>query len=188
MKGGHMKKSIIIVGAPRSGKSTLAQKIVNELEGYSIICADNFTSSYMRTCKMLGVRYVDLSIPRTQSYCFLENCMYYENSINYVFDTKEYDEEIIEENKDKFFIIFLGYSKLTAEELFDNIRQNDKENDWTYIESNWKLKLYCESFIEESKEKEQIAKDHNYWYIDTSYDRDHTFYKIVSKLKEMIDD
>ena len=33
--------------------------------------------------------------------------MHYENSINYVFETKEYDEEVIENNKDKIIVIFL---------------------------------------------------------------------------------
>lgn len=181
-----MKKSIIIIGPPRSGKSTLAQRLVKELRGYSMIGADNFPASYIGTCRRLGIKDINLAVPIAMSFDFLKQCMYYENSINYIFESKEYDEEMIEKNKDKFIIVFLGYPKLTEKELFNNIRKYDKKNDWTYIEPNWRLKLHCEFFVKDSKEKSEIAKKHNYWYIDTSYNREHVLNDTVDKIKALL--
>lgn len=181
-----MKKNIIIIGPPRSGKTTLAQKIVKELKGYSLISGDNFSASYISACKYCGIRSINIDFPKIQCYHYLTECMYYENKINYVFESSYYNEDLLKQNSNKFLIIFLGYSKLSESELFNNIRKNDKKNDWTYIESDQQLKFYCEEFVKASKEKEQIAKDNNYWYIDTSYNRDTILNEALMKIKSII--
>lgn len=183
-----MKKNIIIIGPPRSGKTTLAQQIVKELNGYSMISGDNFSSSYIVYCRHLKNYEININLPIIQSYYYLRECLRYENTINYVFETSHYKEDLIKECGDNFLIIILGYSKLTENDLFNNIRKYDQENDWTYIESDNKLKMYCKSFVEESKEKEQIAKEHNYWYVDTSYNRDGILNETFRKIKDIIDE
>lgn len=183
-------KSVIIIGPPRSGKTTLAKKIIKEFNGFSLISADNFNSSFIKTCKEMEITSINMAIPRRQCFNYCLESMYYEDDINYVIDVGEYDEIMIEKLKNNSIILFLGYSNLTSEKLYNNIRKFDKPNDWTYIESNFILSKYCDSFINKSKSLEKIAKDNNYWYVDVSKDREkillNTFEKIKSMLNENI--
>ncbi len=182
-----MKKNIIIIGPPRSGKSTLAQMIVKRCRGFSLISVDNFRTSYSSVCRE-DCRVIDSSVPIRMSYRYLEECAHYENSINYVLESCDYLEEAIEKSRNELIIVFLGYSGLTVEELFDNIRKYDNERDWTSLESDGMLRLFCEAFLRESKRKEEIAKEKDYWYVDTSKNRkevlEKTFMKIVEILEE----
>ncbi len=181
-----MKKSIVIIGPPRCGKSTLAQMLVKELKGYSMISGDNFTASYVNSCRDFDINRFEIHIPRKQSFYYLLECMQYENSIDYIIESSHYYEDIIEKYKDYFLIIFLGYPQLNEQTLFEYIRKNDNENDWTYTQSDFKLERYCRAFVAENKEKEEIAKTHNYWFVDTSHNRDKVLKDTIKKIKKIL--
>lgn len=181
-----LTKNIIIIGPPRSGKTTLAKKIVKEFNGFSLISGDNFKSSFIGACKKMEITSINMAIPRSQCFYYCLESMHYEDDINYVIDIGDYDEEMFEKLKNNSIIIFLGYSNLTSEELYNNIRKYDKPNDWTYIENDYILTRYCDSFIENSKMLEKIAKDNNYWYVDVSKDRENILLNTFGKIKGML--
>lgn len=181
-----MKKNIIIIGPPRCGKTTLAKKIVKELKNYTLISQDNFKSSFIGTCKELGIYSINMAIPKKQCFKYLFESMHYEDDLNYVVDVSDYDEEVIKSIRDSSIIVFIGYSDLNSEQLFKNIRKYDKSNEWTYIESDWRLSYYCEHFIKESKYLEKVAKENSYWYVDVSKDREYALSNTFERIKGML--
>jgi len=184
----EIKKNIIIIGPPRSGKTTLAKKIVKEFNNFSLISADNFTTSFICTCKDMAINSINMAIPRKQCFYYCIESMHYEGDINYVIDVGDYDEEMFERIKNNSIIIFLGYSNLNSKELYNNIRKFDKPNDWTYIEGDYMLSRYCDAFIEQSKSLELIAKDNNYWYVDVSEDRECVLLNTFEKIKTILNE
>ena len=179
-------KNIIIIGPPRCGKTTLAKRIVKNFNNFSIISEDNFRTSYISVCNDLNMDEFNLAIPTKQCFYYLEESIEYENDLNYVLDTSTYKETLIEKFKDNSIIIFIGCNGLTKEEIFNNIRTYDKETDWTYHESDYKVGLLCETIIRESKKYKEIAENNNYLYYDTSYDREKVLEKAFNEIKELI--
>jgi len=179
-------KNIVLFGPPRSGKTSLSKKIIKEFNNFSLISQDNFKASFMRTCEELDITSINIAIPIKQTINYFLECIYYENDINYVVDLTDYEDDFIDKIKDNCIILFLGYSNLTNEELYNNIRKYDKENDWTYTEPDNRLNVYCDFFIKESKKLEQIAKDNNYWYVDVSKDREEVLNETFKKIKDML--
>ena len=65
-----MYKNILIIGAARSGKTTLAKKIVKE-KGYNLISIDDIVSGF-EAFPQLNIRHDDNDI-ETSSICLIEN-------------------------------------------------------------------------------------------------------------------
>ena len=186
-------KNIVIIGPPRSGKTTLAKMIVKRINGYSLISSDNLRTSFVSATEKSEIKrknsniQIYLDIPREQCYEYLRQSTYYESDLGYVVDFSCYDEELFKKFSEEAIVIFLGYSSLTKEQLFKSIRENDTENEWTYIESNYSLNELCKNFIEQSKKFEEYAKKNNCWYVDTSKDRKKTLEATFKTIKKILD-
>ena len=185
-------KNIIIIGPPRSGKTTLAKMIIKNINNYSFMSLENFVTSYINAIqnniknKDSNNLKIDISIPKYQCYYYLLQSNYYENDLSYVVDFSDYDEKLFEELKKNSILIFLVYPNLNEDILYKNIKKHDIKTDWTYIESDEKLKYYCKYFIECSKEFEEYAIKNNCMCVDVSKNRDEVLLDTFNKIKEMI--
>lgn len=170
-------KNIIILGAARSGKSTLAQMIHHKYN-YSIISIDSFVSALKDAFPSLGITHsntknkFELLPPFIFSYMkkiiteypnqrfVLEGWHVFPNEISKLFSDLDVK------------IICLGYTKISCDEAFNLLRKNEKENSYTKTMKDEKIKKLILDHIQYSKVLEKQCKENNIVFYDTSFNRD----------------
>lgn len=188
-----MKKNILIIGAARSGKTTLAKMFVKE-KGYSLISIDNIVSGFeaypdlkihhdgndIETSKNLAPFLKRLFIELSEGSAFYDD-------IKFVIEGTHIDFEYLmdflksDEYKDKYEIIGLTYNTLNEDVMFDNIKEHDTEDDWTYWCTDEELKGNVRYFVEKNKFFNDKFKEYNIKSYDTSDNRDDVLRKIIKK-------
>ena len=193
LKGGFglKYKNIVIIGPPKSGKTTLAKMIVKKISGYSLISNENMKTSFLSA----NLSFKDDTSHKNvfnndfcnlQTFFYLKHSSYYEDDIGYVTELNEYNEKLFELfKKENCLLLFVTYSKLSKEKLFETIRKYSKENDWTSEESDYSLKKYCALFYEENKEYEKYAQKNYCWHIDVSKDKEKVLQDTLEKIKNI---
>ena len=190
-----MYKNILIIGAARSGKTTLAKKLVKE-KCYNLISIDDLVSGF-EAFPQLNIRHDDNDIETSSNLApFLikffteisEGNTFYDG-IKYVIEGTHIDFEILipflqnEKYKEKYEIIGLTYNDITEEEMYENIKKYDTEDDWTYWCSDEELKGNIKYFLDRNKFFNDKFNEYNIKTYDTSFDRDKVLKKIISSLK-----
>lgn len=181
-------KNVIILGAARAGKSTLAQ-ILHEDYNYSIISIDAFVSALKETFPELGITHSNtenkfrLLPPFVFSY--MKKIMNEYPEEHFVIEgwhvyPKEINKLFSELNVK---IICLGYTKTNPIEVLTKIRENEKENSYTKEMSDEKVKELIANHIEYSKILEQQCEKEHIKFYDTSYNRDNVLKNIIKDLK-----
>lgn len=164
-----MGKLIILGGNARSGKSTLAFKLIKK--GYSRISLDNL-QCYLE--EGLNINFEELSDELKLQYFKTIVAKALEESktedINIVIDMYDYLPHDLESipNIDKKNIWFLIYPNCTKEEIKYNVIHYAKESDWI-IKVNEKYLDECANrFYVRNKVILGECKKYNYQYVDTS--------------------
>lgn len=189
-----MDKNILIIGAARSGKTTLAKKFVKE-KGYSLISIDNIVSGFEAYPELKIHHNGDAADTATRLAPFLLNFFielsegnaFYDGVKTVIEGTHIDFEQIIpflrnEEYVNKYDIIGLTYNHITERELFDNIKKYDTEDDWTYWCDDKELKGNVRYFIERNRYFNEKFKQYNITSFDTSFDREQVLDEAVKSL------
>ena len=168
-------KNVFIGGVARSGKSTLANKILKSNK-YNHIPVDYFTSSFKHNFPECGIT-SNVVIDKESS---SKLALFLSRVIN-IIDYK--DEKFIIDSahimpKDimryidlnKWDVYYVGYPNITKEEKFDIIRKFDDQSDWTFKRTDEELLEILDNLIKLSKEIEEECLKYNIKFIDTSYD------------------
>lgn len=187
--GGVNIKNIVILGASRAGKSTLAKMINKIYPEYHIISGDSIRHAFQNELPQNKINKFggDGMMEDYSRFC----ASYFKNQIarnidcfNYIFDSC--DVSVINALKyfsgENIFIIFLGYGKLSKYEVLDNYRKYEKVNDWTSSRSDAELLEHAENWINNSKIFEEECKKYNVMYVDTSVDRE----KVLNNILKLI--
>ena len=189
-------KNILILGPSRVGKTTLTKKL-NEVLNYSIVCLDSIIYAFEQSFPQLGIccgdgaentavnlagfliHYFDVLLHRSKE----------KNGVKFIAEGGYFDFEKImfamneHEKTDGFIFIGLVYNNLTPDKLFNDIRKNDTEGDWSYNCDDDLLKKCVNIFIEDSKEMTEQFKKHNFMIYDVSNDREQVLNKIINDIK-----
>ena len=188
-----MYKNILILGAARSGKTSLAKKLVKD-KGYSLISIDDIVSG-LEAYPELEIHHDGDAIDTAKRLApFLikyltelsEGSTFY-GGIKSVIEGTHFDFEQImpflqsDKYKEKYEIIGLTYNDITEEEMYNNIKKYDTEDDWTYWCSDEELKGDVKYFIKKNKFFNDKFKEYNIKSYDTSHDREKVLSEIVSK-------
>lgn len=188
-----MNKNILIIGPSRSGKTTLSRKINKEL-GYSIINLDDIICSFEASFPELGIMhdYNDIKVasrfaPFLNRYLkeISEGSNFY-NGSKYVIEGVSIDfEKVIPLiDREKYLIIGLTYNENTSEKLYNDVKKNDTEDDWTYYCSDEELKGNTEYFIKSNKYFNDKFIEYKIDTYDVSKDREEILNLIVAIIKE----
>jgi adenylate kinase family enzyme len=192
-------KNIILLGCPRSGKSTFARMLKKEYPIYNYIEDDNFVSALINIFKnstgnieVKGKKInFRLNIP-TNIYSQLgtmvyDNILKYSSDLKYIYDSMSLEPiDIIKyQNSDNLILIF-GYPRLSLQEAINNIRKYDTETDWTRLETNQSLETIFDTYIKDSKRNRTFCKKHNIKFVDTSYNREKVLNELLIWVKKNI--
>lgn len=189
-----MKKNILIMGAPRCGKTTLAKKLFKE-KGYSIISIDDIVSGF-EAYPTLNIKH-DTSDSETSTRLapFLikyftdlsEGSIFYDD-IKYVIEGTHIDFELLmpilqsDKYKEKYKLIGLTYNDATEESIYNDIKKYDTEDEWTYWRSDEELKGDIGFFIRRNKFFSEKFKEYKIETYDVSNNRTEVLKSIVENL------
>ena len=191
-----MRKNILVLGPSRAGKTTLTKKL-NEKLNYSVVCFDNLIHAFEESFPQLGICHGAGAGKTAANFadfltCYLRMLSHrsgQKNGIKFAAEGGYFDfDKIIsamnkyEMTKD-FLFIGLVFNNITPDELFDDIRKNDTEGDWSYNCNDATLKKCVSIFIEDSKMFYDKFQKHNFMIYDVSNDREKVLNKIVDDVK-----
>lgn len=187
-------KNVIILGSPRSGKSTFAKMILKEFSNYNIIqedvivhayiksffelCEENDEYDYISTRDITNISHNSLQI-------IFDYSIYSNPSLNFIFDGMNIPlEELAKYNKEDTIVLVFGYPKITIEEGLHNIRKYDTKNDWTYIEPDYRIRMLFNNCIRESKEQQEKCRELGIKFVDTSKNREQVLKDLFEWIKQ----
>ena len=202
-------KNILIVGPGRSGKTTLAKKINEELN-YYVFHMDYLMTTLDRAYPQLDVRIAWDYRKATANIApfighFLGMCVHYrdfEEDLNlgkhvvkgnkFVMEVGHFDFEKISsifekydvgELKDNFILIGLVQHRKTAGEFFNDLRKYDTEDEWTYGWDDEGLMAFCEHLVSHSQEVFNNCVKYGFTVYDTSAEREQVFDRIIDDIR-----
>lgn len=179
---------IIIAGAARAGKTTLS--LMLKEKGYVHYKMDSIKRGI---CEAYHIKY-DNWKEVSPIMSIIINRMIQDNKTDtnykledYVFDIPFlYPKDINLIDTSNTLVIFLGYSQLSYDECFNNIRKYDQDNYWTSHITDQKLMEWCHDNIEFSKFLKKECVKYKIKYFDTSYNRDTVLQEVVKYIEEII--
>lgn len=202
-------KNIIIVGPSRSGKSTLAKRINEEL-GFFVLSTDKLVAIFENAYPNLDIRLNWDRDKTTENLApFLGHFLgmfsaddgkglldYSHGTVkenHFVLEGAYYDFEKvenilklygIENRKDRFHLIGLVQREKSADDFYSDFKKFDTEDDWTYSLSDDELKNVSEEAVSYNEEMYEKLTEYGFDIYDTSKDRDKVFAEILERVKE----
>jgi len=205
-------KNIIIAGPSRTGKSTLAKRINNEL-GFFAIALDKLVATFGGAYPQLDIR---LNWDREKT---TDNLAPFLGHFLSMFSSSDglgllpyshgiangnrfvmeggyfnFDKIVpipktygIDELKDKFLFIGLVQNEKTVDELVVDFKKYDTESDWTYGFSDDDLKKISEDVISYSRFMTDHLSKYGFTIYDTSNDREQVLDSIVNDIKTKLE-
>ncbi len=182
-------KNLLILGAARGGKSTLA-RMVNQKFGHGIIAVDAFVSALQETFPQVGITHHSHDAKKVAPFVFayLNALEYNHPEANFVVEGYHIPLSLAAEkiNRDLLEVVVLGYPKLTAEEAFDNVRKYEQKFDYTRAMSDEEILNMVKRHIDHSKEFASECQKYNFSFVDTSYNRTQVLEDLLIDLEQKL--
>ncbi len=186
-------KSIIILGVPRSGKSTLAKMLKEKYPMYNIIQEDIINESLRRIISAHGKKVgwgAALEATKTlegKVGYFLDAALSFEPESSFILDTSTTKPRVCRQfQKQGVIVIVMGYPNETKESILERIRKYENEKDWTIVNSNLLMMRFVDAWLEDSKILEQEAKKYDLKFVDTGKNRDKVLFETMLWLDEQL--
>jgi adenylate kinase family enzyme len=170
-------KNIVIIGAPRSGKSTFARKLFEKEKKYNVIGSDEVRDAFMEVIPELEINDKN-GVGTKDIFPIFMNKFLELSSFNnmrgmyYIVEGyfSDFDQATHLFDRKNNILIFMGKAELSEEELFQNIRNHAYEkDDWTKSRTDEDLRRYCKNYLKMSKYNKEMCLENNEIFIDTSY-------------------
>lgn len=182
-------KNVVILGVARAGKTTLSRMIVNKYKNYQVINGDCVRTSFQNIFPQLeinrfGGKGMDKDFSLFCSELLSREIKQNKKYFNYIFESCD----ITPENATKYFnldntnIIFLGYPKLSVEEIIYNYKNYAEEDDYMLKKTEEEIRNRAELWLQKSKEYQKRCEQYNIKYIDVSYNRNDLFNEYINNL------
>ena len=185
-------KNIIIFGEPRSGKSTLANMIIDKFN-YQVIHVDAVRDTFKEIYPELNIA-PDIAINNKKFQLFIQEYLNRntkqeeKNKYGYVVEGCETSVDDCNRlfNTDENIIYYLAPDDITPEEFFNNIRANDTEKDWTFKLSDEELMQKVKNMITKGKKIKEECRKYNIKFVDTSHNRKEKLNTILKNIESEI--
>lgn len=184
-------EDIIIIGCPRSGKTTLSRMIMENDALYNNISLDSLTIAIKRTMPEIGIKEASkIEVISKRIVPFLVSYLKrykidYPNNKFLIEGIQINPEQLISESFFKDFrIICLGYPNATIDELFYNIRNEDKQLSFSYTKkmSDKELREKISSYIRYSIFLQKKCNDYSIPFYETNQNRSNVLNNIYNTL------
>ena len=201
-------KNIIIAGASRTGKSTLAKRINEEFNHY-VISVDKLAATFQAAYPQLNIRLnwdrektTDNIAPFLGHYLGMFSSADGRGLLPYSHGAVKgnrfvleggyfnFDKILpilkaygIEELKDEFLLIGLAQNNKTVDEFINDFKKYDTKDDWTYNFSDDELREVSEDAISFSQSMSDHLVKYNFTIYDTSTEREQVLDQIVEDIK-----
>ncbi|MCL2002373.1 MAG: ATP-binding protein [Oscillospiraceae bacterium] len=201
-------KNIIIAGWSRTGKTTLARKLNEELQ-YFVVSLDNIVAAFGRAYPQLDIR-LNWNYEKTTANIapFLGHFLGIFSAAHDAADEQNlrtraikgnrfvleggyfhFDTILsilgmykIEELKDHFVLIGLVQNNKTVDEFIRDFKKYDTEDDWTYGFSEDALREISEDAVIMNQKMTDTLTKRGFAIYDTSKEREQVFDKIVADI------
>lgn len=181
-------KNIVLTGASRAGKSTFSKMILNSFKNYEIIDGDKVIESYIENYynESKDDDIIDLNegyneLKKTFSQNILSN-----SEKRFILDYANLkNKDIFEYIKKGYLVFIFGYPKANVDYLVKNSLKYDTENDWSYYESDRRLKRIFDYYLQKSIYYENFCKDNNIVFVDVSINRNDVLKETLEYLKKI---
>lgn len=183
-------KSIIILGVPRSGKSTLAKMIKEKYHVYNIIEEDIISEAFRRVLeansKKVGCKSEFEAIEGKVGY-FLDVALSFKPKSSFILDTFTTKPRICRQfQKQGVIVVVLGYPNETRESILARIRKYENEDDWTTIYGSVIMMRFIDFWLEESKTLEKEARKYDLKFVDTGKNRTQALFETMLWLDKQL--
>ncbi len=187
------KKSILIFGTSRSGKSSLAS-LIRAKYNYTIINLDNLLQTFYEVLPEAGIEYI-IDNPNNKKIAkftakWLEALVHSSAEANQEYIIE--GDSILPSDVIKYFdynnciVIFLAQNKLSVDEIISNYKKYNKSSDWTNEWTDEELKEHAKFHLDLGKTIEKECAEYNLYFRDTSYDRESVFKEIIEYIDSEI--
>lgn len=183
-------KNIVILGASRSGKSTLAKMICKKYSNYNVIIGDAIRKAFSEILSQNNINSnngIGMSddFPNFLAYMFYRSIKKSNGDFNFILDTCDITPKKAKElfNSDDTLIIFIGFPKQTEEEHLLLIKKYENKFDWTYKKTDKYMKNHAKRWTSNSILFEKECNELNLFFIDTSHNRENILKDAIKKLK-----
>lgn len=180
------KKHIIIAGASRAGKTTLAMKMDNLMYVHYKMDAikramyemyDKEKKHDWRSVSKVMIKLIEKVID--------DNELESKQKEFFVFDTPYlYPDDLKFINRGKVLVIFLGYTDVIPEDKLKDIRTNDSKNSWTAQLSDDEMIREIKCNIEYSRVLEKQCAQNEFAYFDVS----HNMVEVLKEVRTFIEE
>ena len=175
---------VIIAGAARSGKTTLS--LMLNKYGFTHYKMDSIKRGI---CESYSLKYDDWK-DVSPIMCTIINRIIEDNKTDtnylkekYLFDSPFLSPKDIKMiNTEDTYVLFLGYSQISVDEMVKRIREKDLENYWTNKISDDQLRKETQENIDFSRYIEEECKKCGIKYYDTSIDRERILNEILNDI------
>ncbi len=191
-------KKIIIAGAPRTGKTTLAKRLFDHYH-YNLIQGDILNSSiqfmyYSYMAEKKGDYTYIVDVPKVEEIknyvqqMYFQICSHDDIYDGVIFDTSFPSAEKLKEYEEEgCIVVVLGCADITAEQFFENIRTYDTPLDRTYYLGNTTLHMEVKAHVKSSQKYKKECERLGLTYIETSHNRKESLEKAYQIITEKIE-
>lgn len=199
-------KNILIFGASRAGKTSLAKRIKDEFQ-YNVVNVDHLINSFEQAFPQLGISVVEnykqaavRATPFTAHYiCELASHAHHKTGSKFVVDATFFDFDtgipLMRESLQKYwraklldeFVFICLHNTKTGDELFNDVKKYDTPGDWSYGLSDDELRKHCDEHVGVDLEFYEKWKELGFLVYDVAEGRELVFDRVVEDLKAILE-
>lgn len=185
-----MKKNILLYGASRSGKTTLA-KLLNERFDYNVVSLDAIVSAFGRAFPQLNINHSnpgDTTVEQFKPFLWeyiktLNKSNNKKRNMFYCIEGAYFNIDDILQNKNDFIIIILVEKYRTYIEYYDKMKKFDRKYDWTYDLNDAALKDYAKNLKNDNVRIIDYCKKNNLKFYNTADNREIVLNRICEDIE-----
>ncbi len=186
-------KNILILGVGRSGKSTLSRKLKERFPRYNLVHTDSIRNAILYNIdKKYADDFMNYKENEFLQKVLLEflDCQTSQelNTYGTILEGAQILPSVLSryKNLDKTVIVFLGHGNLSEKEIFEMVRNNDTEVDWSYKKTDEELEKFIKRFYEKNKFLMDECKKYGFRYIDTHENRENVLNEVFDYICDEI--